>query len=216
MKFLSSKFSLILISAAVLFAGCATKTKRPTPDQTVIGPNGASGLNPESVSTTDQTAAGLQERLPEGAIDDGKLIHGLLPSVYFDFDQSAIKRDERKKLVDAVKYLTDNPTKKLLLEGHCDARGTDEYNMSLGDRRAQSVKNYLVKAGVSEDRLETLSKGSLEATKGGTEDQMRHDRRVDLDVKKDGADTGSSLAAPAGEPAAAPAAGPSATPGAGM
>jgi peptidoglycan-associated lipoprotein len=193
MKLLSLKISsLILISAAVLLDGCATKTKRPTPDQTVLGPN---GLNPENVNTTDQSAAGLQQRLPEGVIDDGHLIHGLLPSVYFDLDQSAIKPGERPKLVDAVKYLKDNPTKKLLLEGHCDWRGTDEYNLSLGDRRARGVKNYLVKAGIEADRLETLSKGSLEATKNGTEDQMAHDRRVDLDVKKEGADA--DTAAPA-------------------
>jgi peptidoglycan-associated lipoprotein len=188
MKLLSTKFALVLIGAAVLLAGCATKTKRPTPDQTVVGPN---GLNPESVNTNEQNAPGLQQRLPEGVIDDGKLIHGLLQSVYFDFDQSAIKPGERQKLLDAVKYLTDNPAKKLLLEGHCDWRGTDEYNMSLGDRRAQSVKNYLVKAGVSTDRLETLSKGSLEATKNGTDEQAQHDRRVDLDVKKDTADVSS-------------------------
>jgi peptidoglycan-associated lipoprotein len=182
MKIISSVLSLVFISAAVLLAGCATKSKRPTPDQTVIGPN---GLNPENVNTTDANAAGLAQRLPEGVIDDGKLIHGLLQSVYFDFDQSAIKSGERSKLVDAVKYLKDNPTKKLLLQGHCDWRGTDEYNLSLGDRRAQGVKNYLVKAGIEADRLETLSKGSLEASKNGTADQMDHDRRVDLDVKKE-------------------------------
>ena len=186
MKIISSVLSLTLLSAAVLLAGCATKSKRPTPDQTVLGPN---GLNPENVNTTDANAAGLQQRLPEGVIDDGHLIHGLLPSVYFDLDQSAIKSGERSKLADAVKYLKDNPTKKLLLEGHCDWRGTDEYNLSLGDRRAQSVKKYLIKAGVEENRLETLSKGSLEAIKNGTAEQMDHDRRVDLDVKKDGTDT---------------------------
>jgi peptidoglycan-associated lipoprotein len=186
MKLLSSKLSLVLVGAAVLLAGCATKSKRPTPDQTLIGPNGATGaLNAENVGTTDASASGLQQRLPDGVIDDGKLIHGLLQSVYFDLDQSAIKSGERQKLLDAVKYLKDNPTKKLLLEGHCDWRGTDEYNMSLGDRRAQGVKNYLVKAGVEADRLETLSKGSLEAIKSGTPDQMDHDRRVDLDVKKE-------------------------------
>ncbi|HWZ95781.1 MAG TPA: OmpA family protein [Opitutaceae bacterium] len=200
MKITSSLLSLTLLSAAVLLAGCATKSKRPTPDQTVLGPN---GLNPESINTTDANAAGLQQRLPDGVIDDGHLIHGLLPSVYFDLDQSAIKPGERSKLADAAKYLKDNPTKKLLLEGHCDWRGTDEYNLSLGDRRAQSVKKYLIKAGVDESRLETLSKGSLEAIKNGTADQMGHDRRVDLDVKKDDADAG----APATAPAAAPAGG---------
>jgi len=185
MKIISSVLSLILLSSAVLFTGCATKSKRPTPDQTVLGPN---GLNPTNINTTDQSAAGLQSRLPDGVIDDGHLIHGLLPSVYFDLDQSAIKSGERSKLADAVKYLKENPTKKLLLEGHCDWRGTDEYNLSLGDRRARGVKNYLVKAGVEADRLETLSKGSLESIKNGTAEQMDHDRRVDLDVKKDGAD----------------------------
>lgn len=185
MKHTFPKFCLVVVGAALLLAGCTTKSKRPTPDQTVLGPNGASSLNPEGVSTTDNTAAGLQPRLPEGAIDKGDVIAGLLPSVYFDLDQSAIKPGERQKLIAAVKYLNENPTKKLLLEGHCDWRGTDEYNMALGDRRAQSVKNYLVKAGISADRLETLSKGSLEATKNGTEAQMAKDRRVELDVKKD-------------------------------
>ena len=195
MKIISSVLSLILLSSAVLLTGCATKSKRPTPDQTVLGPN---GLNPTNVNTTDQSAAGLQERLPEGVIDDGHLIHGLIPSVYFDLDQSAIKSGERSKLADAVKYLKDNPTKKLLLEGHCDWRGTDEYNLSLGDRRAQGVKKYLIKAGVEENRLETLSKGSLEAIKNGTADQMDHDRRVDLDVKKDNGDTAAPAASAGG------------------
>jgi peptidoglycan-associated lipoprotein len=204
MKIISSVLSLILLSAAVLLAGCATKSKRPTPDQTVIGPN---GLNPENVNTTDANAAGLQQRLPDGVIDDGKLIHGLIPSVYFDLDQSAIKSGERSKLADAIKYLKDNPTKKLLLEGHCDWRGTDEYNLSLGDRRAQSVKNYLIKAGVDAGSLETLSKGDFEAVKNGTADQMNHDRRVDIDVKKDNTDAADTAAAPADAPTAAPAAG---------
>ncbi|MDE3084993.1 MAG: OmpA family protein [Verrucomicrobiota bacterium] len=183
MKLHFLKLCLVLISAAGLLAGCTTKTNRPTPEQTVAGNNGQ--LNPSAVGTTDQSASGLQQRLPEGVIDDGKLIHGLLPSVYFDFDQSAIKPGERAKLADAVKYLNDNPTKKLLLEGHCDWRGTDEYNLALGDRRAQGVKDYLVRSGVAADRLETLSKGSLEAVKNAPEDQMAKDRRVDLDVKKD-------------------------------
>ncbi|HZP58919.1 MAG TPA: OmpA family protein [Opitutaceae bacterium] len=197
MKHSFPKLCLALLGAVVLLAGCTTKTKRPTPDQTVLGPNGASSLNTENVGTTDSSAAGLQQRLPEGAIDKGNVIAGLLPTVYFDFDQSAIKAGERQKLLDAVKYLNDNPTKKLLLEGHCDWRGADEYNMALGDRRAQSVKNYLVKAGISADRLETLSKGSLEAVKNGSEDQMAKDRRVDLDVKKDAGDMPAAGAAPA-------------------
>src|SRR5579859_3060377 len=86
MKHSFPKLCLAVIGATLLFAGCTTKTKRPTPDQTVLGPNGASSLNPEGVGTTDNSAAGLQQRLPEGAIDKGNVIAGLLPTVYFDFD----------------------------------------------------------------------------------------------------------------------------------
>ena len=84
----------------------------------------------------------------------------------------------------AKDYLAKNPNQKLLLEGHCDWRGTAEYNLSLGDRRASAVKKYLLSLGVVADKLETLSKGSLEAAKNGDDASMAKDRRVDLVVSK--------------------------------
>ena len=72
----------------------------------------------------------------------------------------------------------------MLLEGHCDWRGTAEYNLGLGDRRAQAVKQFCRTSGFPTDKLETLSKGSLGAAEKGTEEQMAKDRRVDFVILK--------------------------------
>jgi peptidoglycan-associated lipoprotein len=73
---------------------------------------------------------------------------------------------------------------RLLLEGHCDWRGTAEYNLGLGDRRANAVKKYLLSIGVAADKLEANSKGSLEAKANADAATMEKDRRVDLVVVK--------------------------------
>jgi peptidoglycan-associated lipoprotein len=67
----------------------------------------------------------------------------LLQPVYFGLDRAAVAAPERPKLQAAIKWLADNPTNRLVLVGHCDWRGTAEYNLGLGDRRANAVKQYL-------------------------------------------------------------------------
>jgi peptidoglycan-associated lipoprotein len=186
MKFISRKLSIALLSATVIFAGC-TKKPRPAPvDTTVTGP-AASAVNPENLGNlTGPSAAALQPRPAgaEGILEDENTIRGLLKPVYFEFDKSAIKPDERAKITEAADYLKKNQQYRMLLEGHCDWRGTAEYNLGLGDRRAQAVKQFLQDLGVPAARLETLSKGSLGAAEKGTEEQMTKDRRVDFVVLK--------------------------------
>jgi peptidoglycan-associated lipoprotein len=108
----------------------------------------------------------------------------LLQPVYFDFDQSAIKGSERAKLDAAKAYLEANPTTRILLEGHCDWKGTSEYNLGLGDRRANAAKQYLNTIGVAADKIEVLSKGSLDAIEQADEVTRAKDRRVELVVLK--------------------------------
>lgn len=79
--------------------------------------------------------------------------------VLFDFDKSDIRDDAKRICQEVAAYMKKNPGKKLLVEGHCDDRGTAEYNMALGDRRASSVKNYLVSLGVPASALSTVSFG---------------------------------------------------------
>jgi peptidoglycan-associated lipoprotein len=103
-----------------------------------------------------------------------------MQSVLFDFNSSSIKASERPKLAAAKEYLGKNPSYKILLEGHCDWRGTSEYNLSLGDRRANEAKKYLLSLGVSADKIDTVSKGSEEATKNADESTMANERCVNL------------------------------------
>lgn len=185
MKVVSSKLCLVLASAALVVAGCTKKPDRPTPPQTVMGMTpGQSNLVPTEVPTTADANSALQQRLPDGVIDDGNTIRGLLQPVYFDFDQSAIKEGEREKLKAAKEYLDKNPQQRLLVEGHCDWRGTAEYNLGLGDRRANAAKKYLLSLGIVADRLEANSKGSLEAKANADDATMAKDRRAELVIIK--------------------------------
>lgn len=182
MKLVSKSFCLVLASAALVLAGCSKKPDRPTPTQTT--PQMGNGLASTDVPTTLDPNSGLTQRTDD--FDPNGLNRTALQgsAVYFDFDASSIKQSEREKLKTAKDYLDKNPTYRLLLEGHCDWRGTAEYNLGLGDRRATAAKKYLLSLGVAADKLETLSKGSLEAAKNGDEAAMAKDRRVDLVVSK--------------------------------
>ncbi|MBH66953.1 MAG: peptidoglycan-associated lipoprotein [Rhodospirillaceae bacterium] len=104
----------------------------------------------------------------------------VLSSVYFELDQASIDPAEREKLRESANLILDNPAWNILIEGHCDWRGTSEYNIGLGDRRANSVKEYLISLGIPSGRVETRSKGDLESTPEGTEEEMSYDRRADL------------------------------------
>ena len=193
MNIFSKKLAFILLSAAVFAVGCSKKPRRPEPSATILGPDGAGAsrvgqLNPNEIGTFDSglidpSASQLEPRA-DGAIEIGDQIRNLLQSVYFDFDQSAIRPSERSKLQEAQRHLSANPGHRILLEGHCDWRGTSEYNLGLGDRRAGAARQYLESLGVASSRIETLSKGDLEAVENGTSEQMSRDRRVELVVLK--------------------------------
>ena len=109
-------------------------------------------------------------------------IEGILEDVFFSFDSYSIASTERTKLQSAADYLKGNPQDGLLIEGHCDWYGTADYNLALGDRRAKSIRDYLITLGISANRIETLSKGSLEATSGLSKPEARKDRRGELIV----------------------------------
>ena len=80
-------------------------------------------------------------------------------TVHFAFDSAAIKSDEESKVIIVSENLKSDPNAKLLIEGHCDERGTEEYNRSLGERRALALREDLVKDGVDADRIRTISYG---------------------------------------------------------
>ncbi len=184
MKLFSKKLSLVVASAALVLAGCTKQPTRPSPSETLVGPRPGGADMGGSTAPVNLTTP-IDGLTPRGnGFDPLGQNREILKSqaVLFDFDQFSIKASEREKLKAAKDYLDKNPTHRLLLEGHCDWRGTAEYNLSLGDRRATATKKYLVSIGVAADKLDTLSKGSLEAAKNADEATMAKDRRVELVV----------------------------------
>ncbi|RLC26526.1 MAG: peptidoglycan-associated lipoprotein Pal [Deltaproteobacteria bacterium] len=79
--------------------------------------------------------------------------------IYFDFDKSDLKPETQEILKGKAEWLRNNPRESVIIEGHCDERGTNEYNLALGDRRAQSAKNFLNDLGIAGSRLTTISYG---------------------------------------------------------
>ena len=80
-------------------------------------------------------------------------------NIYFDFDMSNLKPEAQEVLKRKAEWLRNNSGESIIIEGHCDERGTNEYNLALGDRRAQSAKNFLIDLGIAESRLTTISYG---------------------------------------------------------
>jgi len=106
-------------------------------------------------------AMGPEESLEGKAlgISEGRTTEGMLP-VYFNFDASDIRTDQVSRIEVNADFIKNNSKyKEIRIEGNCDDRGTNEYNMALGERRALSAKKYLVNLGVAEDRLTTVSYG---------------------------------------------------------
>jgi peptidoglycan-associated lipoprotein len=104
-------------------------------------------------------------------------------SIYFDFDKSFIKLEYRAVLQAKAEFLKDNPNIHIRIEGNCDERGTNEYNLALGERRANSAAKFLVSLGISPDRIETISYGEERPlTLGHGEGAWAQNRRDDFTV----------------------------------
>ncbi len=105
----------------------------------------------------------------------------LLKRVHFDFDRAEIRADQRASLQENAVWLRDHADVRILLEGHCDERGTREYNLSLGDRRAQATRDYLVSLGIAAERVETVSYGEERPrASGSNEEAWAQNRRAEF------------------------------------
>jgi peptidoglycan-associated lipoprotein len=174
MKNASKFLGLSLVAAALLLSACAKKPVRAPQDSL---PQTGSTVNPEDLAVPGETI-NLEARDAGAAPDAAN--KSVVDPIYFALDRYAVAPAERPKLQNVLKWLQENPGKNLVLVGHCDWRGTAEYNLGLGENRANSVKRYLVSLGADVGRLETLSKGSTESKQGGSDADWAKDRRVDF------------------------------------
>lgn len=151
-------------------AGCG---KKPKPSTDVV----------KTPATTTQTQTPETKEPSSPAVEPQ--VELMLEDVYFDYDKSNLRDDARTVLERDAQMLTKYPSVRLLLEGHCDERGTVEYNLALGDRRAQSVKSYLVQFGVDAGRLSTISYGEERPfAQGNDEAAWSQNRRVHFVIQK--------------------------------
>jgi peptidoglycan-associated lipoprotein len=145
------------------------------PDVGTVAPQGTTTVSPQNSVTYTITATG-----PGGSADASvritvsappppapvapaptieELFNKEVQDAYFDLDKADIRDDARQALTATAQFLRDHPEVKVVIEGHCDERGSTEYNLVLGDRRAAAVKQFLVSAGISADRMSTVSYG---------------------------------------------------------
>jgi peptidoglycan-associated lipoprotein len=129
----------------------------------------------------DTRAQALEDKYP---VLEGRTNAPLLP-IYFDFDKSNIRKDQRARLESDAEFLTQNKAVRVRIEGNCDERGTNEYNMALGQRRALSAKKYLVNLGIDAKRLETISYGEEKSLLFGHDEySWAQNRRDDFVIMK--------------------------------
>lgn len=105
----------------------------------------------------------------------------VLDTVYFDFNESTIRDESKEMLSRAAQVLAETPSQKIEVEGHCDVRGSTEYNLHLGERRARSVMKYLVRQGVEPKQIDIISYGEERPEDlGGSEEAHQKNRRAEL------------------------------------
>jgi len=110
-------------------------------------------------------------------IQDEAVRTGLLGDIFFDFDKFDLRADARERLQKNADFMNQYPTLEFGLEGHCDERGTNEYNLALGERRAHAAKDYLVSLGVSSNRVRTISYGEEKPFCMGHDESCWQDNR---------------------------------------
>jgi peptidoglycan-associated lipoprotein len=156
---------IALCVLAVALSGCpGKKTGGPGSE------DGVGGIDEQSLAGSSLSRA--QRGL--GPEEDG-----ILKDIHFGYDSADVDSGERDRLARNVEWLRDNPRAKVELEGHCDSRGTIEYNLGLGARRAKAVKDALVGQGIAADRLSTISYGKeLPLCQDESEECWARNRRV--------------------------------------
>ena len=176
--------SLSMLILALVFSGaCSKKVVTRTDDTAGDSTQGALNTDDSSLNQEDLSKA---EDITEGgsgmSSDNTMMIN--LEDIYFEFDRSTLTAKSRDILTKKALWLKSNSTVKVVIEGHCDNRGTNEYNLALGDRRAASTKAFLVDMGISPSRMITISYGEERPLiNGQNEEAWAKNRRAHFEVE---------------------------------
>ena len=182
-KFRWHKALCVGILAMVMVVSMGCKSKKPTTLTPPMDPNDSMSSGADSVEVTSGTGqpdVDLANLRIDELFNDPSNPMFLRP-VFFDFDSHALQPEALGTLKDNADKIKKTPGAIVLIEGHCDERGTQEYNITLGDRRALAVREYLIKLGVSGDRLITVSYGEEDPVdQGHSEAAWSKNRRCEF------------------------------------
>ncbi|HVN95408.1 MAG TPA: OmpA family protein [Syntrophorhabdaceae bacterium] len=178
-------FILIVVGIFVL-AGCAPKVvqqTQPVAPTVVERPLAVedSGAKMKKEGISEEELAEAKEEQPD------RSLQAILQDIGFDFDSYAIRGSELPKIERVGTWMKREGATNLVLEGHCDERGTVEYNLALGQKRAEAVRSYLTKMGIENGRMKVVSFGKeMPLDPGHTEEAWAKNRRVHFKVDKKG------------------------------
>ena len=179
---------VVLIFGLTIFTGCAEKKSVVTnsvaqeqevaPAQKAAQTTDASKLS-NTINPNDSTNQNDTTRGQSASVETTATPEASVRDINFDFDSSIIRPDAREILKVNADFLLKNRISSIVIEGHCDERGTAEYNMALGQRRAQETKKYLVNLGIKESTIRTISYGEERPLDpGNTEEAWAKNRRA--------------------------------------
>ena len=182
-----------LSMTALMAAGCASKEVVKTEEPAAATVKSETPKPSEQPAVKEEAPAvappqQAPESLTPADIQSGKVAAeiAVFDTVYFDLDSSDLRQDSRDVLSkNAEILLKSKPATKIKIEGHCDERGSAEYNLALGERRAKSVQQYLLTLGVQPDRLSVISYGKEKpAVQGTSEEAWAKNRRAEFMLDK--------------------------------
>lgn len=179
--------SLFLI-AACLSAGCAKQdvTRKdegiapaPAARQAETSPKAVTAPPVQGTINTSPQVVPAAPAQPELQSSSSEQLHSSLNKIYFNFDSAGLSESARSTLTKNAAILATKPTTKIRIEGNCDARGSSEYNLALGERRAKAAYQYLITLGVDPVRLSTISYGNEKPAVQGSDEASWAKNRID-------------------------------------
>lgn len=173
-KHYSTLAMAVMVGAGLIFAGCAKKEVAVEPETAKQGAMaGGAVITPETKGVSG-----------EEGVTSGAMIEEPANAVYFAFDKYDLDAAARAILDNYAEWLKAHPSTKVTVEGNCDERGTREYNLALGQRRADAVRDYLISSGIDGNRIDTVSFGEERpACQGTGEACWAQNRRADIVVR---------------------------------
>jgi len=176
--------TLPLLAASLVITGCANR--KPTSDVTTTTTPTTAGTSVNTTGLSEDAALNAQNMAGASAKGVTAANRAYLAKrvVYFDYDSSDLSNEEYQTLQAHAQFLMANANSKVALTGHTDERGTREYNMALGERRAKAVQSYLVTNGVNPNQLEAVSYGKeMPINPGHDEAAWKENRRVEINYE---------------------------------